>query len=108
MNRLAAFCILPAAVATAALAQNADEASGIPARTPEQVWASSCGYCHGGPMNAPQLRGRGLPEQLVVFFVRNGANGMPPFHQSELDDETLQALARWIHESPAPPSEQPR
>lgn len=53
-------------------------------------------------MNAPQLRGRNLPPQIVIAIARNGANGMPPFHESELDDETLRALAQWVSESPVP------
>jgi mono/diheme cytochrome c family protein len=70
--------------------------------TPEHIWASSCGYCHGGPMNAPQLHGRQLPEAVIIAVVRNGANGMPPFHASAITDDDLRALARWIHEAPAP------
>lgn len=76
--------------------------------TPEHIWASSCGYCHGGPMNAPRLHGRQLPEAVVMAIVRNGANGMPPFHPSAIGDEDLRALARWIREAPDPASPVPQ
>lgn len=72
---------------------------------PEQVWAATCGYCHGRPGLAPELRGRGLPEPVIIAFVRNGAPGMPPFHESELSDAEVDALAQWIRQAPAPVQE---
>lgn len=67
-----------------------------------ELWRASCGYCHGGPMNAPELRGRNLPVAVTRQFVRNGAPGMPPFHPSALRDDELEALAQWIAAAPAP------
>ena len=90
--------LLAACAAGAAAQDRAAE----PRETPEHIWASSCGYCHGGPMNAPRLHGRQLPEAVVIAIVRNGANGMPPFHASAIGDEDLRTLARWIREAPGP------
>jgi len=73
-----------------------------PVSGPQRLWEASCGYCHGGPMNAPTLFGRNLPEDVVIMFARNGANGMPPFPQSSISDADMRALARWIKEQPAP------
>lgn len=70
--------------------------------TPQHLWQSTCGYCHGGPMNAPELRGMQLPEEAIIYYVRNGAPGMPPFHDSAISDQDLVALARWIAKQPAP------
>lgn len=53
-------------------------------------------------MRAPELRGRKLPEAMIVSFARNGAAGMPPFHPSAISDGDLRNLARWISRQPAP------
>jgi len=71
-------------------------------KDPAHFWASTCGYCHGGPMNAPELRGLNLPTDFVVEAVRQGRPGMPPFHRSEVSDADLRSLARWISKQPAP------
>jgi mono/diheme cytochrome c family protein len=66
----------------------------------EQIWRSTCGYCHG--LGAPELRGAGLPPSLIVQFARRGAPGMPPFHESEIADADLKRLAEWISAQPKP------
>ena len=53
-------------------------------------------------MNAPRLHGRQLPEAVVIALVRNGANGMPPFHDSAIGEEDLRALARWTRKAHNP------
>lgn len=96
--------VLPLALAlgTVALGQEREVE-----QTPEQIWDASCGYCHSGPMQAPVLHGRQLPQELIISFARNGANGMPPFHESELSDAELRALARWISDSETVPEQRP-
>lgn len=69
---------------------------------PEHIWRSSCGYCHGGAAGAPELRGAGLPPEAIIQFARQGAPGMPPFHASEISDEDLTRLAKWISVQPKP------
>lgn len=90
------------AIGSMALAQESEQE-----KTPEQIWDASCGYCHSGPMQALVLHSRQLPESLIISFARNGANGMPPFHESELSDAELRALARWISESDTVPEQRP-
>jgi mono/diheme cytochrome c family protein len=83
------------------IAANADEIR--PMRVgPEQIWRSSCGYCHGGAAGAPELRGLGLPPSVIEQFARQGAPGMPPFHESEISDADLKRLAEWISAQPKP------
>lgn len=88
-----------AAASAVALAQ--PDASLTP-RNGADLWRASCGYCHGGPMNAPELRGRRLPTAVIRQFVRHGAPGMPPFHPSALSEQELEVLAQWIAAEPAP------
>jgi mono/diheme cytochrome c family protein len=73
-------------------------------RAPEKIYASTCGYCHGQHV-APVIRGRALPPEAVVQFVRSGPAAMPAFRQTEISDAELKALAAWIHASKADPKE---
>jgi len=102
MNKLLGGALAGLLLAACAVGVAAQDNTGEQRETPEHIWASSCGYCHGGPMNAPRLHGRQLPEAVVIALVRNGANGMPPFHASAIGGEDLRALARWIREAPDP------
>lgn len=80
-------------------------ANGAPKpRPPEKIYASTCGYCHGKHV-APIIRGRGLPSELVIQFVRAGPRAMPAFRQTEISDGELKALAKWINKSKADPKE---
>lgn len=69
-------------------------------RPPEKVYASTCGYCHGHNVG-PVIRGRQLPRDVVIGFVRRGQGAMPAFRQTEISDEELEALALWIEASKA-------
>ncbi len=73
-------------------------------RGPETVYGQTCGYCHGRNVG-PMIRGRKLPAATVKYFVRNGANAMPAFRQTEISDSELDALAIWISSSPVDPKE---
>lgn len=73
-------------------------------RSPEKIYASTCGYCHGQHV-APVIRGRALPHEVVVQFVRTGPAAMPAFRQTEISDTELKALAQWISASKADPKE---
>ena len=76
-------------------------------RSPEQVYAASCGYCHGHNVG-PIIRGRQLPPQLVEYMVRNGIGAMPAFRPSEITPAELTALAEWVSKSAADPQEHGR
>ncbi len=71
-----------------------------PLRTPEQVYAKTCGYCHGRNVG-PIILGRALPADTVKYIVRHGQNGMPAFRPTEVKPSELDALATWIEKSPS-------
>jgi mono/diheme cytochrome c family protein len=73
-------------------------------RSPEVVYAQTCGYCHGRNVG-PVIRGRALPVEVIKLQVRHGPNGMPAFRPSEITQSELDALAKWISVSKADPIE---
>lgn len=75
-------------------------ASASPGRSPETIYRTTCGYCHGHNVG-PVIRGRGLDPEAIRHFVRNGQGAMPAFRPTEISRAELAALADWIHASPA-------
>jgi mono/diheme cytochrome c family protein len=69
-------------------------------RTPEQIYDTTCGYCHGHNVG-PIIKGRKLPAVAVETFVRTGSGAMPAFKPTEISDAELKALAKWISDSKA-------
>lgn len=100
--RLSAFPIPVVALAcavllpTQGLAQTAPDGAGG-----EAVYRTVCRLCHETRIG-PALLGRQLPPVLIRQIVRHGRNGMPAFRPSEISDETLAGLARFIERSAAP------
>jgi mono/diheme cytochrome c family protein len=46
-----------------------------------------------------------LTRAAIAAVVRNGTNGMPAFHPSEISDAELEQLAEWVaRERPAKPT----
>lgn len=110
---------LTVAIATSAVtmigllaAQGCSPVKASATRSPEQIYGASCKYCHGhmvapGVRVAPDLLGRKLDPEAIKGFVRNGPAGMLSFREADISNRELDALARWISESPAPPAPQP-
>jgi mono/diheme cytochrome c family protein len=73
-------------------------------RSPEVVYAKTCGYCHGKNVG-PVIRGRKLPTDAIKAIVRKGQNGMPAFRPTEITPTELDKLATWISASAADPKE---
>lgn len=73
-------------------------------RAPEEIYAKTCGYCHGKNVG-PVIRGRALPAEAITMIVRHGQNGMPAFRQTEITKSELDKLATWISVSKADPKE---
>jgi mono/diheme cytochrome c family protein len=73
-------------------------------RAPEEIYAKTCGYCHGRNVG-PVIRGRTLQSEAVVRQVRHGQNGMPAFRPTEITKSELDALAKWISTSKVDPAE---
>jgi len=69
-------------------------------RSPEQVYAKVCGYCHGRNVG-PVILGRHLPAEAITYIARHGQNGMPAFRPTEITPAELDALAHWISTAPA-------
>jgi len=104
MRRSAAAVIVVISGALALAVSAAMAASAPPpsaqVRSPEQVYATTCGYCHGHNVG-PVLRGRGLTAPAIVSIARHGRGAMPAFRPTEISNAELEALARWIQASPA-------
>ncbi|MCX7283038.1 MAG: cytochrome c [Novosphingobium sp.] len=71
-----------------------------PARSADEIYARTCGYCHGRNVG-PIILGRAIPAETVKYIVRHGQNGMPAFRPTEVKPEELEALATWVEKSAA-------
>lgn len=105
MNRIA-ICVALAAMSLGGAALAASQKLGEPLgqRSPEKVYASTCGYCHGTNIG-PIILGRKLQPDYIQQMVREGRNAMPAFRPTEISPEELSALSRWIEQAPANPKE---
>ena len=93
--------IIVAGLALAGTAHAAQKLGEVQAqRSPEQVYAAVCGYCHGKNVG-PVIRGRALPASAVEYIVRHGQNAMPAFRPTEVTPTELKALADWVEKSSA-------
>ena len=63
-----------------------------------------CAYCHEANVG-PVLTGRNLPPAYITSVVRAGNQAMPAFRPSEIDDGTLNSLARMIAASASGPKQ---
>lgn len=70
-------------------------------KTGEEVYAKICGHCHDTGVG-PELRGRHLPAPFFVAVARQGLRAMPAFPASYIDDASLQKVAEYIANAPAP------
>lgn len=101
MKRIFGPILAVAAMACAApllAGQKLGETQGL--RAPEEVYAKTCGYCHGRNVG-PIILGRAIPADTVKYIVRHGQNGMPAFRPTEVKPSELDALAAWIEKSEA-------
>jgi len=84
-------------------AANAPPPSATP-RPPERIYRQVCGYCHGHNV-APIIRGRQLDPAAIEYFVRNGNGAMPAFKPTEISNQELAELAKWVSAAKADPKE---
>ena len=90
--------------ASAALAAGKAAEAAPAGHTPERIYATTCGYCHGHNVG-PIILGRGIPATTVQAMVRGGRGAMPAFRPTEITNAELAALSRWIEKSKANPKE---
>lgn len=114
MNRRAVWGGL---LGTLALLAGAAQAAGAPAADPgERTYTLYCAGCHAasgrapgtamlkrtrGPDQAVLVERRDLTADTIKAIVRNGYLEMTPFRASEISDQDLDALARYITTRPA-------
>lgn len=89
-----AFAVIAAAPVVAAAVQEPQWQSA------NEIWEKVCSRCHMTGVG-PQITGRKLPVEYIESVVRNGYNAMPSFRASELSDQDLDAIARYVSESKA-------
>ncbi|MEO6152549.1 MAG: cytochrome c [Croceibacterium sp.] len=101
----ALLCTLPLAIGTLALGA----VPAHPQRSEQQVFRASCAYCHdaGGwgtrtlarrvpAGEAELLKRKNLPADYTRFVVRRGVGAMPPLTPTDVTDEELERMARWL------------
>jgi mono/diheme cytochrome c family protein len=70
-------------------------------RSPQHIFKQTCAFCHGTGVG-PELRGRQLPPEYISYVMLNGLRAMPAFRPTDFSPAEVAALAKMIHESPAP------
>jgi mono/diheme cytochrome c family protein len=67
-----------------------------------QLFATSCGWCHfkGGRAEGkgPKLMGTPLTDAEIVSRIRNGKPGQMPAYASQFSDDQLRAIVAYIRE----------
>ena len=67
-------------------------------RRGQVVFMQTCNQCHvgGGPGLGPGLNDKPLPGFAIKTQVREGAGTMPAFPKSEISDDDLDALVKYM------------
>ena len=61
----------------------------------QKYFEKICAKCHVDGIG-PVITGKEYPEATFIITARMGRNGMPAFRQTDIDDETLLALAKYL------------
>jgi mono/diheme cytochrome c family protein len=92
---------VPAKDTTAGATQQVP-ATGAAVLDPNQLFATSCGWCHlkGGRADGkgPKLMGTPLTDAEIVSRIRNGKPGQMPAYGSSFSDDQLKAIVAYIRE----------
>ena len=87
--------------ATAGATQQAP-ATGAASLDANQLFATSCGWCHlkGGREDGkgPKLMGTPLTDAEIISRIRNGKPGQMPAYGSSFSDDQLRAIVAYIRE----------
>jgi len=88
------------AVALSAFGQGAPEVTPEQPRSPDQIFATTCGWCHhrGGREagKGPQLMGTRLSDAQIVYRIKKGRPGYMPAFESNFSDEEINGLVAYI------------
>ncbi len=86
----------------ASVAAAQDAAPKVAPDAGKRFYEKVCARCHEAGIG-PVLLGRNLPPALFTTIARSGLNAMPAFRVSDIDDQTLQAVAEYLSASKAKP-----
>jgi len=65
----------------------------------QRFYEKVCAKCHEAGIG-PVIKGRGFPEATYMVIARTGLNAMPAFRVTDIDDETLKDLAKYLASTP--------
>jgi mono/diheme cytochrome c family protein len=65
----------------------------------QRFYQKTCAKCHETGIG-PVITGLGLPAVAYMTIVRSGLKEMPAFRVSDIDDATLQDLAKYLANTP--------
>lgn len=69
----------------------------------KNLYEKVCGQCHAPEVGiGTVIAGRDLPEDYIIYIVRNGFNAMPAFPASFIDDNALAQVAEYLSTLPDP------
>ncbi|MDC7714866.1 cytochrome c [Vogesella sp. LYT5W] len=92
--------LLAGLLAVTAMSASAEDTAEI--SRGQQYYEKICAKCHETGIG-PVLLGRGLPEVIFTTIPRSGLRAMPAFRVSDIDDATLQSLAKYLANSKPKP-----
>lgn len=88
------------AISPAAFGQGAPAPAPAQPRSPDQIFASTCGWCHhkGGREagKGPQLMGTTLSDAQIVYRIKRGRQGYMPAFEGNFSDEEIKGLVAYI------------
>jgi len=88
------------AVSLSAFGQGAPPSIPAPPRSPEQIFATTCGWCHhrGGREagKGPRLMGTTLSDAQIVYRIKKGRQGYMPGFEGSFTDEEIKGLVAYI------------
>jgi mono/diheme cytochrome c family protein len=103
--------LLAVAVAGGALISVAFTAQASNERAGEDIYFDKCVFCHDSrgwgtrvlarrtpPGEGELTKRKDLPAAYTEIVVRRGLNAMPPFTPTDLSDEEIARVSRWLDE----------
>lgn len=70
----------------------------------QQYFEKVCAKCHETGIG-PVIKGRDLSEATYIITARMGRNAMPAFRITDIDDDTLIEVAKYLVNTPRNPEQ---